>query len=52
MLATLKMIRERFGGPERYMIENCGLSKEDIENIRSNLIVEKPAIHLKVQHSL
>jgi CRISPR/Cas system type I-B associated protein Csh2 (Cas7 group RAMP superfamily) len=52
MLATLEMIRERFGGAEQYMIEKCGLSKQDVEKIRSNLIVEKPAVHQKVQHSL
>lgn len=52
MLATLKMLREKFGGIEEYMIEKCGLSKEDLEKIRSNLIVEKPALHQKVQHSL
>lgn len=52
MLATLKMLREKFGGAEEYMIEKCGLKKEDVERIRSNLIVEKPAVHHKVQHSL
>jgi CRISPR/Cas system type I-B associated protein Csh2 (Cas7 group RAMP superfamily) len=46
------MLREKFGGAEAYMIEKCGLTKEDIEKIRSNLIVEQPAIHQKVQHSL
>lgn len=45
MLATLKMIREKFGGPEQYMIEKCGLSKEDIQKIRDNLIVEIPPIY-------
>ena len=52
MLATLKMIRENFGGAEGYMIEKCGLPKEDLEKIRSNLIVAQPAIHQKIQHSL
>ena len=52
MLATLKMLREKFGGAEEYMIDKCGLTKDDVEKIRSNLIVEKPAIHRKIQHSL
>jgi hypothetical protein len=52
MLATLKMMREKFGGAEGYVIEKCGLTKEEIEKIRSNLIVEEPAVHQKSQHSL
>ncbi|RDL41570.1 uncharacterized protein BP5553_01549 [Venustampulla echinocandica] len=40
MLATLKVIKEKFGGAERYMIENCGLTKDEVEKIKSNLIVE------------
>lgn len=45
MLATLEMIRENFGGAEEYIVEKCGLTKDEVEKIRSNLIVEKPAIH-------
>jgi hypothetical protein len=52
MLATLKMMREKFGGPETYMIEKCGLTKEDVEKIKTNLIVEEPAIHQPVQQTL
>ena len=52
MLATLKMIQEKFGGAEQYMVEKCGISKQDVEKIKSNLVVEEPAIHQKVQHSL
>jgi len=52
MLATLKIIKEEFGGAENYMIEKCGLTKEEVEKVRSNLIVEKPAIHQKPQQSL
>lgn len=47
MLATLKMIKEEFGGAEGYIIKKCGLTKTDVENIRKNLIVEQPAIHRK-----
>jgi CRISPR/Cas system type I-B associated protein Csh2 (Cas7 group RAMP superfamily) len=52
MLATLKMIRETFGGAEGYVIEKCGLTQEEVEKIRKNLIVEEPAVHTKVQHNL
>lgn len=40
MMATLKIIREKFGGAENYMIEICGLTKEQVESIRSNLTHE------------
>jgi len=52
MLATLRVIRETFGGAEGYVVEKCGLTKEEVEKIRRNLIVEKPAVHEKVQHNL
>jgi len=52
MLSTLKVIREQFGGVEGYMIERCGLTKEEVEKIRSNLIVEEPALHQKLQYNL
>lgn len=52
MLATLEMIREKFGGVEQYAIEQCGLSKDDIEKIRSNLIIEEDSMHEKIQHTL
>jgi hypothetical protein len=52
MLLTLKMIKERFGGAENYMIEKCGLTKAQVEKIRSNLLVEQNPIHLQVPHSL
>lgn len=46
MLATLKMIREKYGGPEQYVIDKCSLTKEDIQQIKSNLIVKAPAIQM------
>lgn len=52
MLAFLKIIREEFGGPEGYAIECCGLTKDEVEKIRSNLIVEAAALHQKVPHTL
>ncbi len=45
MLATLKMIREKYGGVEQYVIDRCGLTKEDVQRIRTNLVVKAPAIH-------
>ncbi|TGO89678.1 hypothetical protein BPOR_0098g00090 [Botrytis porri] len=45
MLATLKMLHEKFGGAESYVIEKCGLTIDEVERIRRNLIVESPAIH-------
>jgi hypothetical protein len=52
MLATLKMIRGKFGGAEGYVVKKCGLTKEEVEKIRKNLIIEEPALHGKVQHVL
>ena len=44
MMATLKMIREKFGGPEQYCLDVLGLSKEEIEAVKTSLIVDEPAI--------
>ena len=52
MLATLKMIRDKFGGPEGYVTEKCGLTKDEVDKIRKNLIVKEPAVHVKVQQNL
>jgi len=52
MMAFLKVLKEQFGGAETYAIEKCGLTKDEVEKIRGNLIVEEPAVHEKVQHSL
>lgn len=46
MLNTLLMVRERYGSPEGYMIKACGLSKEDVEKIRANMVRNVPAVHL------
>ncbi|KND87944.1 Tyrosine-protein phosphatase [Tolypocladium ophioglossoides CBS 100239] len=37
MLETLKMLREEYGSVEDYVINVCGLSKEEIAGIRRNL---------------
>lgn len=44
MAAFLKVMQGKFGGAETYIIEKCGLSKEEVEKIRNNLIVEKAAL--------
>ncbi|TEY76057.1 hypothetical protein BOTCAL_0061g00160 [Botryotinia calthae] len=45
MLATFKMLHEKFGGAESYVIEKCGLTIDEVERIRKNLIIESPAVH-------
>ena len=52
MLATLKVIREQFGGPEGYLVEKCGLTKQEVDKIRSNLIVEAPPMDEKISYNL
>lgn len=52
MLATLRVIREQFGSVENYVIEHCGLTKKDIENIRFNLVVREPALDQTIKHIL
>jgi hypothetical protein len=52
MRSALKAMREEFGGVENYMIEKCGLTKEQIDRIRSNLVVDQPAVHQQVTHTL
>ncbi|KAG6001636.1 hypothetical protein E4U21_003991 [Claviceps maximensis] len=43
MLATLQLIRKEYGSVEEYVQNNCGLSSQEIEQIRSNFIVEAPS---------
>ncbi len=45
MLATLDMIKERYGGAEGYAKDKCGLNDKDIEQIRQNLVVSETPIH-------
>lgn len=40
MAAFLEVIDSKFSGAENYVTKELGLSKEDIEKIRSNLIVD------------
>lgn len=52
MLATLKVIREIYGDAEKYMLEKCGLSNEEIAKIKANMIVQEPADFQKVPQVL
>jgi hypothetical protein len=48
MLATLAMIREKYGSAEKYVIEQCRVSPEAVEQIRKNLIVDADADQVPV----
>jgi len=39
MLATLDMIRQRYGSVEGYVIDHCRVSPETIKRLRRNLVV-------------
>ncbi|KAF9701591.1 hypothetical protein EKO04_000909 [Ascochyta lentis] len=41
MLATLEMVDREFGGSEKYMRTVCGLSDDDLDKLRTVLVVEK-----------
>ena len=45
MPSTLKMIKEKYGGAEGDAIRKCRLTKEEVDRIRMNLVVEEPAVH-------
>lgn len=38
MLATLEMIKNKYGGAEGYLKQKCGFEDQDIERIRKNVI--------------
>ena len=38
MLATLEMVRRRYGGVEGYVRDVLGFGDEDVETIRKNLV--------------
>jgi hypothetical protein len=40
MLGTLAMIRERYGSVESYVVDQLGVSRESVEQIRRNLVVD------------
>lgn len=40
MLATLAVLREKWGGAEEYVVKELGLTKEEVEALRRNLVVD------------
>ena len=40
MLATLGMIRKKYGSVEEYVIDHCRLDAPAVDRIRQNLIVD------------
>ncbi|RBR12875.1 uncharacterized protein FIESC28_08438 [Fusarium coffeatum] len=42
MLAALEALREQHGSVEQYLVKNCGLSEDDLQQVRRNLIVPHP----------
>lgn len=45
MLATLKMIEEKYGGAEGYVTARCGLATNDVVQIRRNLVNSEQPIY-------
>ena len=39
MLATLVHIRETYGSVEGYVTEYCGLTPQEVDQLRANLVV-------------
>jgi protein tyrosine/serine phosphatase len=39
MLTTLAMIREKYGSVESYVVDHCRVSRETVEQLRKNLVV-------------
>ncbi|KAG8166638.1 hypothetical protein KVR01_002327 [Diaporthe batatas] len=48
MLGTLALIRREYGGVEAFVKGRCGLSDEEIGQIRRNLVVEIGGVHRPV----
>ncbi|KAK1830233.1 protein-tyrosine phosphatase-like protein [Podospora conica] len=40
MLGTLAMIRDTYGSAESYLVDHCRVSRETLERLRRNLVVE------------
>lgn len=38
MLATVEMIREKYGGADGYLRAKCGFGDDDISRIRANIL--------------
>ena len=40
MLGSLAMLRETYGSVESYLVDHCQVSRETLERVRRNLVVE------------
>lgn len=40
MIATLKMMRTKYGDAETYLVDHCRIERHLIERVRRNLVVE------------
>lgn len=40
MLASLKMLRDTYGSVVDYVTQHCGLSSQEVEQIRRNMLVD------------
>ncbi|KAL5120820.1 hypothetical protein ACEQ8H_001301 [Pleosporales sp. CAS-2024a] len=38
MMATLEMLRDEFGGAEKYLTDTCGLTADELKKLRENLV--------------
>lgn len=45
ILGALKMIKAEFGGPDAYFRDQCGLSEEEVKEIKQFLIVEEKPVN-------
>lgn len=41
MLEFLKLLRDKYGGPEGYAKRYCGLTEEDVQTIKHNLVISQ-----------
>jgi Tyrosine phosphatase family len=48
MAATLKIIREKYGGAEGYLTGHASLTEKDLDEIRKNFLVPRPLVEDQV----
>ena len=44
MLASLEMIKSKYGGPEGYLKQMCSFTDYDIQKIRANVTESRKAV--------
>lgn len=44
MLASLEMIKSKYGGPEGYLKQMCSFTDHDIQKIRTNVTESRKAV--------